>query len=112
MPNPLLDLDPAGAFDIEIGENQSFGFSISHFEEDGITPLPILGTVTMRIVINGRVLKAIPVTVAGHVITISQTDAQNVLPAGKYTFYINADQDAGSTLSLWSGSITVKPYAK
>lgn len=112
----LLNTDTSSQLDIIAVCNHSMQVTLKHFQNDGITPLPLTGTYKMTISKDAdgkfpvlELTVGSGLTIDNNELTIAVTKLQNNLDARVYHYGIRVDKEDGSSFPAFYGTYTLKP---
>jgi hypothetical protein len=118
MNTPIkIDLTGTTLIDIHINRQHSWELSLEHFQDDGITPIPLTGTYKMGIAkkhdASDQDMVAVlangsGITIDNHKLIISREVIANLLPEGTFYFDIRCDYPDDSSLLPYKGRLFVE----
>lgn len=108
MSNPIVDLDTAVSIDLAVMAGYGFTFIFTY--TDNGTPVPLTGTWSMTIWNDSSSFtyaEGAGLTKASNVLTISRSDAENVLPINRYLYRIKKTE-SGTSTPMYKGQFIAK----
>lgn len=110
-----IDLTGTTRLDFLINQNHSFELELDHFQDDGVTPLPLTGTwsgaISKTETAEGKVMDLVQgaaIVVVDNKLTIKRSVIQNTLQPGIYYYDIRNDNVDLTSVKGYKGRIIVQ----